>query len=127
MAVQTRIEGDDELGDFSAEEGQQPSEKGAFNAGDAGQVGEREKRRKQRAARIDAGWQELLASPNGRAWLWDLIGETQPFSTSMTAPPNEMLLAFNEGQKNVARKLLAKLTTKQWISSFVRMIEEAHD
>ena len=103
-------------------EDEQPT---GFDPNNAGHVGLREKRAKQRLARINDGFKQMLANPNTRAWLWDLLTKLQPFETTFTAH-DQLVLAYNAGRKDVALELLAKLTTPAHIQSYLTMMEESN-
>ena len=95
-----------------------------YDAGNPGQVGEREKRAKERRMRAEDGFKKLLETQNGRAWLWSLLEELQPFGTIFTKA-DPLVLAYNAGQKDVGLKLLGKLTKPEFLGSFTMMMEEA--
>ena len=96
---------------------------GGYDASNPSQVGQREKKAKERKARISAGFNQMLANPNTRAWLWNFLSELRPFETVFTAP-DALVMAHRAGQKDVALKLLAELTTPTNIQKYLTMMEE---
>jgi len=97
-----------------------------YDASDPAKVGERSKKAKERALRINDGFKQLLDTKNGRAWLWDLLSTLRPFETVFTQP-DQLVIAYNSGKKDVGLSLLAKLTTPQYMGHFTLMMEEANE
>lgn len=69
-------------------------------------------RRKEKAARqADVARREIIhgvmSTPNGRQWMWDLLGSCHIFATTFVGDPLQS--AFAEGQRNVGLSLLADI------------------
>lgn len=47
----------------------------------------------------------MMSHPSGRRWVWNWLGFCGTFRSSFDREP--LLMAFNEGQRNVGQKLLA--------------------
>lgn len=85
-----------------------PSEQG-YDASDQQQVDK---------AKAAAGLRELasrdvlkalLSSPAGRNWMWDLLQVGHLYETSFDRDP--LAMAFREGERNFALRLLLQVTT----------------
>ena len=95
-----------------------------YDPTDPNQVQAREKKSKAKQVRINDGFAILLSNRNGRAWLWDFIGQLGPFRTPFTDDP--YMTAHQTGRQSVALELMAKLTTPENMGFFVKMMEEAN-
>lgn len=86
----------------------------------------RKQRQKERIrqAEIDQAVKNLLATPNGRDYLWWLLQigrvNTQPFA------PNALNTAFNCGELNVGNQILAHIISVD-PAGYVRMQQEKAD
>ena len=49
----------------------------------------------------------IMATPDGRAWMWDHLAECGVFRSSYVS--NSLDMSFNEGSRNVGLRLLADL------------------
>lgn len=49
----------------------------------------------------------LMATPQGRAWVWDFLAGAHVYQTSFHTDSNSM--AFREGERNVALMVLAQI------------------
>ena len=72
-----------------------------YNAGDAGQVGKRQKSQKTRDLVKKAALRKLMGDPEGRMWMWDLLGRCGAFHLSFST--DALVMAFNEGRRDVPR------------------------
>lgn len=91
------------------------------NASDREQVESRQKSAKARELRRLAGLKQVMASADGRVWLWDLLSFCGISRTSFTGNSTTF---FNEGQRNVGLKVQADLT-KHYPDQYLAMIKEA--
>ena len=80
------------------------AQKQPYDAGDQAQVGKRLRLDKIRLLRIDAGFKSLMATPEGRAYFYDLLSYTGVYRTSFD--PSNAKTAFNEGIRNVGLRLI---------------------
>ncbi|MDA8231577.1 MAG: hypothetical protein M0006_09585 [Magnetospirillum sp.] len=77
-----------------------------FNAADADAVG-REQRKAERAeSRRLAAFKAVMATPEGRRYVWWLLERCGVFRTSFTG---DSATFFNEGQRNVGLTLLGDI------------------
>jgi hypothetical protein len=94
---------------------------GEFNAGDANQVAER----KTKAQRIDErrrnGLRQIMTSSDGRAWMWNLLGECGIFRSCFTGNSTTF---FNEGKREVGLPIMADLT-EHFPDEYLLMAKEA--
>ncbi|MFM0151439.1 Bbp19 family protein [Paraburkholderia sediminicola] len=94
---------------------------GEFNAGDANQVAER----KSKAQRIDErrrnGLRQIMASSDGRAWMWALLGDCGIFRSCFTGNSQTF---FNEGKREVGLPIMAELT-EHFPDEYLVMAKEA--
>lgn len=78
-----------------------------YDGGDPAQV----KTKRQRAKRIEeqrlAALRGFMSIPEGRRWIWWLLGECHVFASSFRADPHQT--AFNEGARNVGLTILAEV------------------
>ena len=93
-----------------------------YDAGNPDHV-RRSKDRSQRIqARADAGFKDLMATPQGRGWVWSLLEECGMFRTSFD--PSNSRTFFNEGMRNIGLRVMAdvhRLTPDQYMV----MVKEA--
>lgn len=91
-----------------------------FDASNPEQVHAREKASRALEQRKVAGLRLLLDHPDGRAWLWDLIGFCGVYRTSFTGNSETFM---REGQRNVGLKIHAELL-KHFPESYMTMMKE---
>jgi hypothetical protein len=77
------------------------------NAGDEKQV--REAGKKERTNRLQelGDLKAILATPHGRRFVWKILQDARVLNSSFAA--NELVIAFNEGRRNVGLKLMADI------------------
>lgn len=93
-----------------------------FDAGDERDVRKRKRETKNaRFLRIET-LKTIMSTPNGRQWIWWLLGETHISGTSYSDIPSRM--AFMEGERNVGLKLFAELQ-KHCSGDYAKMVNEA--
>jgi len=78
-----------------------------YNAGDANQVGRRQKRKKLWQMQKQSALRSLMGVPEGRMWMWDLLGQCGVFHLSFSS--DALVMAFNEGKRGVGNQLLAEI------------------
>lgn len=95
-----------------------------FDAGDPIHVKKRRKEAKQQEiARIDA-LMAFMSHPQGRAYIWWLLGQCGVHRTSFTGDPYRTV--FNEGQRNIGLMVFAELH-KHCAGDYAKMVNEAQD
>ena len=100
-----------------AEDGAQPE----FNAGDASNVSERKSKAKRLEERRLNGLRQIMASPDGRAWLWELLSSCEIFSPCFTGNSTTF---FNEGKRAVGLPVFHQVTD-QFPDQYLLMAREA--
>jgi len=91
-----------------------------FDAGDPTQVGERKVGAKNLEAERMAGLGTLLATKQGRAWAWDLLGKCGVFRTSFTG---NSATFFNEGKRDIGLMVMADIT-REFPDAYMAMTKE---
>lgn len=81
---------------------------GFYDAGDEGQVRKVRRDARRDARRHDAVLRGLMDLPEGRAWLWQLLGFTSLYETPFRANALEMARLCGKG--DVGRFLLSEIT-----------------
>ncbi len=90
----------------------------------------RKELRKQRAAdkrieaEIDSATSALLRSPDGRAFIWWILGITHYGLTPWTT--NALTTSFKCGEHNIGQQLLARMTTVD-PEGFLSLLKEKND
>jgi hypothetical protein len=79
----------------------------AYNASDEEQVKGRQKDKKKRALIIRIALKRLMSSPDGRAWMWDILSSCGAFRSSFDRDP--IMMAFNEGRQDVGHELIGQI------------------
>lgn len=92
-----------------------------YDASDQNAIGKRTSEAKRKEAKRLNGFKHLCDSPDGRAWLWWMLGELGFSRTSFSVDPLKM--AFMEGQRDVALKLFAQMN-KVAPDTYLRMQKE---
>lgn len=78
-----------------------------FDASDRHSVELRTSKAKRKEAKRLAGLKLLCDSPDGRAWIWSFL---EQFSfTKSSFSPDALTMAFREGERNAALKLMADI------------------
>ncbi|CAB5083034.1 hypothetical protein IST4116A_01210 [Burkholderia cenocepacia] len=93
----------------------------AFNAGDAASVAERKGKSKRLEERRANGLRQIMASPDGRAWLWALLGSCEIFSPCFTGNSTTF---FNEGKRAVGLPVFHQVT-EEFPEQYLLMAKEA--
>lgn len=78
-----------------------------FDASDSKQVQKSIKDSKSKAEVREEGLRQLLASQQGRAWLWGLLSDCDPYHTPFSQ--DALMTAFNCGRQDVGLKLIAEI------------------
>jgi hypothetical protein len=92
-----------------------------FNAGDATKVAARRGKVARGDERRRNGLRQLLRTPEGRAWLWWLLGECGIFRSCFTGNSTTF---FNEGKREVGLPIMAELT-EHFPDEYLLMAKEA--
>ena len=79
-----------------------------YDASDPGHVQERRKRQALLDRRADAAFAELMASADGRLWVWRMLGACGVFHSSWE--PHSGRMSFNEGRRDIGLQLLTDIT-----------------
>ena len=93
-------------------------------------MNERKELRKARATEkrtedaIDTATRALLLSPDGKAFLWWMLGITRYGQTPWTT--NALTTSFNCGEQNIGQQLLARLTAVD-PEGFLNLLKERND
>lgn len=74
----------------------------------------------QEQREADLHW--LMDNAAGRRFVWRMLGETGLYQTSFAADP--VVMGFNEGRRDVGRRLLSDVTTHE-PDKYLTMIQEA--
>lgn len=91
-----------------------------LDSGDEQQVAARTQLSKERTEKRMRGLGKILADPDCRAWLWELLAFCGVSRSSFTGNSTTF---FNEGQRNVGLQIQADLTSK-FPKQYVAMMEE---
>lgn len=86
-----------------------PDSETAYDASDKEQVDKRKRESGRRRKQAEDVIKTLMATPGGRAWLWEQLTLSHIFATSFV-PGDPMASAFQEGQRNFGLRLLAQVT-----------------
>jgi hypothetical protein len=78
-----------------------------IDTSDAKQVQSAIKKAKTKDEVREEGLRQLLASAQGRAWMWGLLSDCDPYRTPFNTDPIQM--GFNCGESNVGLKLIAEI------------------
>lgn len=78
-----------------------------YDASDPAQVNQRKRDKGRRDKAKRQVMAQLLASPAGRTWLYELLAACRMYSTSVV-PGDPFATHFNEGQRNLALRLTAE-------------------
>jgi hypothetical protein len=79
----------------------------AYDASDARQVQARRRRARLLERRADDAFAQLMASADGRLWVWRRLAACGVFHSSWDAHAGRM--SFNEGRRDVGLQLLADI------------------
>lgn len=78
-----------------------------YDSSDQKQVQARVKSAKTKAEVREEGLLQLLQSAQGRAWMWGLLTDCDPYRTPFSTDP--LMMARNCGESNVGLKLIAEI------------------
>jgi hypothetical protein len=96
---------------------------GRFDAGSPVSVKEKEKRAKIAAEKRLNGLKEIMASPNGRAFMWDFLSKCGLFAVNFTGHANRD--AFDNGMRNAAMPIFAEIQ-KHCMTEYLTMAKESN-
>lgn len=96
-----------------------------FDASDEKQVADAKATAGRRQKKLDSALSELLASPDGRLWFWDLLGKCNILSTPFR-PGETDTTAFGCGEQNIGLQLVAQLSRVS-PEAYVLMMKEQND
>lgn len=95
------------MADPREQEEQEPTPEQPFDASDPEQVNQRKRDAGRRVKANRQVVRNLLSTPQGRAWLYDVLAGCKVYSTSfIQGDPHAT--SFNEGQRNVGLRLTAE-------------------
>lgn len=78
------------------------------DAGNAQQVKKRRNKARTDALLRESGLKALMGTPEGRMWMWWLLGMCGVYHLSFV-PGSAEQTAFNEGARNIGLRLLAEI------------------
>jgi hypothetical protein len=110
--------------DTLMEQEEEELSKKPYDAGNPAHVGKAKKKWAERQLLVDDGFRQILASKNGRAWLFAHIEAMGPFQTIFSVPPDPLVMAYNAGKRDLGLALVGLLTRPEFIGSFVQMMSE---
>lgn len=93
-----------------------------YDAGDARSVKEKEKSAKIRAERRLNGLKQIMASVDGRAWMWDYLSRCGLFAVDFTGHANRD--AFSSGMRNAAMPVFADIQ-RHCMNEYLLMVKES--
>ena len=91
------------------------------NLGNSRQVAEQDKRAKVREQRRLNGLKMIMASPDGRVWMWQFLSACGLFRVSFTGNGNRD--AFDNGMRNAGMPIFADIQ-KHCMPEYLKMTEE---
>lgn len=92
----------------------------SYDAGDRGSVKDKEKLAKAREERRLDGLKQIMATPNGRLWMWGFLSDSGLFSTVFNGNSKDY---FNLGQRNAAMPHFAQIQ-KHCMNEYMQMVKE---
>jgi hypothetical protein len=98
---------------------------GEYNAADAKQVKEARRTAKSRDERTRAVIAAIMAAPDGREWMFDLMARCGVFTSTFAA--TDRLTSFAEGRRSIGLDLLSQLTQADTLDLFTLMLKEHND
>ncbi len=96
----------------------------SYDAGEGASVDRAKKSAKDRSTLKRIALRDLMASPEGRMWMHDLLESAGPFRTPFNRDPIQM--AYNCGEANIGLKLIAELHEAS-TDLYLLMMKEAND
>lgn len=93
------------------------------NAADPKAVAQRQTQAGRRDKRLDATLEGILSLPQGREWIWELLGFCRVYHQSFVQGEPDST-AFNEGRRSVGNKLLGDIVRVS-PAHYLTMMKEA--
>lgn len=90
------------------------------DVGDRASVKEKEKRAKTREARRTNGLKQIMASADGRLWMWEFLSSCGLFAVVFNGNSKDY---FNLGQRNAAMPILTDIQ-RLCMDEYVQMAKE---
>lgn len=94
---------------------------GRYDAGNPSSVKEKEKRAKILAERRLNGLKQIMASADGRAWMWDFLSRCGLFAVLFSGHANRD--AFDNGMRNAGMPVFADIQ-KNCMNEYLTMVKE---
>lgn len=91
------------------------------DVGDSRQVGDEAKRAKVREQRRLNGLKMIMASPDGRLWMWDFLAKCGLFRVTFSGNGNRD--AFDNGMRNAGMPIFAEIQ-KHAMDEYLKMTKE---
>lgn len=91
-----------------------------YDAGDKTSVKDREKSAKVREERRLNGLRQIMASPDGRVWMWDFLSSCGLFSVVFNGNSKDY---FNLGQRNAAMPIFSEIQ-RHCMPEYLLMVKE---
>jgi hypothetical protein len=78
-----------------------------YNAAEPEHVKGRKEKLKTRDLQKKGALRELLTTPDGRMWMWDLLSLCGVYHSSFSS--DALVMAFNEGRRDAGSRLIAEI------------------
>jgi hypothetical protein len=78
-----------------------------YNAADEEQVKGRKEKQKRRDILTQGALKVLMSTPEGRAWLWELLARCGVFRLSFST--DALIMAFNEGKRDIGSHVIGDI------------------
>lgn len=98
-----------------------PPDPEVFDASDPAKVADRKKRWDRIEAQRMNGLRQIMESPDGRVWMWDLLAWCHVWGSPFNADAN--VHYFNSGMQNVGLKIMSELASK-FPKAYLKLLEE---
>ena len=95
-----------------------------YNAGDAQQVAKAQSKAKTRELQRKAGLRLLMNTPEGRMWMWELLGLCGVYHSSFSV--DGLSMAFKEGRRDIGLRLTAEIN-RLGPELYARMVAENNE
>jgi hypothetical protein len=99
-----------------------PGQELPYDASDPEQIAEKQRTADRRELEVRGFLKEVLASADGRAWIWSLLADAGVFKNSFIRGEPDVT-AFNEGRRNFGLKVMTQVMNAE-PKAFVTMIHE---
>ena len=95
--------------DNDIEEELQPTadQESVYDSSNVKQVSKKNREDRQKQRIRDDGFKEIVASPLGRAWVWNLLSEANVFSSTFSLEP--AAYGLNEGKRSMGLMVIADI------------------